>query len=86
MSENAFIPVISMPGTGGGKVQLRRVMRDTIRQALRDEKCAQAGGTGDMHVHIDAIDAETVRKMFANNKASIAKILREHLAEPKLLP
>ena len=41
-SENAFIPVISIPGTGGGKAQLRRVMRDTIRQALRDEKCAQA--------------------------------------------
>ena len=44
MTENAFIPVISIPGgsSSGGKAELRRVFRNTVRQALHDEKCAQA--------------------------------------------
>ena len=42
MTETAFIPMIPIPGKDGGRAELRRTMRDTISQALHDEKCAQA--------------------------------------------
>jgi len=46
-------------------------------QAWRDSMESGGGGGGDVHLHVNAIDANSVKRFFDNNGAMIAKVMRD---------
>jgi hypothetical protein len=69
------------PGMAPPRVQLHpeeTVLPADIAKTYREHAPGSGGRTGDMHVHIQAIDTKSVHEMFRNNKSALAKAVREH--------